>query len=339
MDNPIAALFLEKFSTDPQSIKELSTSLTGTKSYIVEIEQQPYFASVFSSNHEFQVFVVLTEALLRQGIRVPKIICQNAENAVLIQEHCGDLTLLKLIQSKADTNGLLPPEVMNLLETILSDLINIQLKVAADVQRLHPQYCINYGAAKIIDDLNYFRDSFLVASGFAFQPAKLADDFAAFSEYLSSFPDNFFYYRDLNTRNILIWNDQPCFIDYQGGRQGFFGCLLGALQPSVLSLIEHPRARLHLADRRKLLDFYLKKLNEQMPVDQNQFFAGYHAFSILKLLQLLGTYGCLKAKGSIVTQSEIQTVTAELDHQLKINPFPIGETELKRVCLKLCNSL
>jgi hypothetical protein len=91
-------------------------------------------------------------------------------------------------------------------------------------------------------------------------------------------------YRDFQSRNILINNNQLYFIDYQGGRKG-------ALQYDVASLLFQAKTNLSPEIRKRLLEFYFKELRERSNVKRQIFLKHYYNYVLIRLLQTLGAYG------------------------------------------------
>jgi hypothetical protein len=91
-------------------------------------------------------------------------------------------------------------------------------------------------------------------------------------------------YRDFQARNILIFNNKPWFIDYQGGRKG-------PLQYDVASLLFQAKANLPYEFRQQMLDYYIEKLGERIRINKPEFIRYYFGFVLIRTLQVLGAYG------------------------------------------------
>jgi hypothetical protein len=91
-------------------------------------------------------------------------------------------------------------------------------------------------------------------------------------------------YRDFQSRNIMLQDGKPWFIDYQGGRKG-------PLQYDIASLLYDAKAAIPEKVREKLLNVYLNELEKQIPVDRQEFKRFYFGFVLIRILQALGAYG------------------------------------------------
>jgi hypothetical protein len=142
----------------------------------------------------------------------------------------------------------------------------------------------SFDAQSISWDLNYFKYYFLRLAGIPFNEQELENDFGRLTVLLLSADRDYFLYRDFQSRNVMLRDGEPFFLDYQGGRKG-------ALQYDVASLLYDSKADLPPALRQRLLDYYLDELAAFIPFDRSAFMRHYYPYVYVRLMQALGAYG------------------------------------------------
>jgi aminoglycoside/choline kinase family phosphotransferase len=133
-------------------------------------------------------------------------------------------------------------------------------------------------------DLNYFKYYFLRLAEIPFSEPALERDFGRLSKFLLTAEHKYFLYRDFQSRNIMLRDRQTFFLDYQGGRQG-------ALQYDVASLLYDAKADLPPHVGQELLDHYLDRLADFIPLDREAFMRHYYAYVYVRIMKALGAYG------------------------------------------------
>lgn len=113
---------------------------------------------------------------------------------------------------------------------------------------------------------------------------KLEDDFQKMSDVLLRSSSATFMYRDFQSRNVMIKDDKPWFIDFQGGRKGPFFY-------DVASFLWQAKAQYPDTLKKELLEEYIDALCKYKPVDREYFFSQLHHFVLFRTLQVLGAYG------------------------------------------------
>ena len=152
-----------------------------------------------------------------------------------------------------------------------------------------------FGKQAIMSDLLYFKYYFLDTLKLPYDKQALYNEFEEISTFLSNKDSQYFMFRDFQSRNIIVHDDELYFIDYQGGMKG-------ALQYDVASLLWQAKAELSHDWKERLLYYYIDEANKLLPrsLDKNLFIEQYHGYVLLRLLQVLGAYGfrgfCLSAK-------------------------------------------
>lgn len=93
-----------------------------------------------------------------------------------------------------------------------------------------------------------------------------------------------FMYQDFQSRNVMIKDGAPWFIDFQGGRKGPFFY-------DVASFLWQAKAKFPETLRNELLEEYIDALSKYKPVDRDYFFSQLRHFVLFRTLQVLGAYG------------------------------------------------
>jgi aminoglycoside/choline kinase family phosphotransferase len=231
---------------------------------------------------ENAAFLHFTQHFLANGLHVPEIYGSDPENDIYLIEDLGDVSLFSLLQNKPP-DTIIPEEIIGIYKKSLSELIRFQVIAG---KTLDYTYCYPYSsfdARAMKWDLNYFKYYFLKLH-VPFHEARLEDDFDTLANFLETAGSDYFLYRDFQSRNILIKDNQPYFIDYQGGRKG-------PLQYDLASLLFQVKADLPYDLREELLDYYISELTSLISIDQAAFKKQYYGFVLIRLLQVLGAYG------------------------------------------------
>ena len=183
-------------------------------------------------------------------------------------------------------------------------------------------------------DLLYFKYYFLDALRRPYDKQKLIKDFEALSNYLSHTEYKFFMFRDFQSRNIMVKDDNSVhFIDYQGGMKG-------APQYDVASLLSQAKANLPEEWKQHLLEDYINSFEKivEETVDRDVFRSQYNGYVLIRLLQVLGAYGfrgLFERKAHFLTSIPLalQNLKSFINHQ----SIGIAVPEFKKV-LELCIS-
>jgi hypothetical protein len=176
------------------------------------------------------------------------------------------------------------PEAVGAYRKVVALLPRFQVEAGRD---LNYRVCYPRGSfdrQSIAWDLNYFKYYFLRLAGVPFNEQALEVDFVRLTKLLLSAPRDFFLYRDFQSRNIMLRDGQPFFVDYQGGRKG-------ALQYDIASLLYDAKADLPPQLRLQLLDHYLEALAGFTEVSHEAFLQHYYAYVYVRIMQALGAYG------------------------------------------------
>jgi aminoglycoside/choline kinase family phosphotransferase len=266
------------------------TKMAGSGSYRSYYRMQGESGSVIGAHNEDArentAFSSFTEHFRKMGLPVPEMLADDPDNRIYLISDLGDTTLYALLtlQRSASSEDIFPEEILEIYKKALTWLPVFQVKASKNLD-----YSVCYPRAafdrqSMMWDLNYFKYYFLKLAKIPFDEQALEDDFSSLCDLLLEADSDFFLFRDFQSRNIMVVNDEPWFIDYQGGRKG-------ALQYDVASLLTDGKADLPHQVRETLLQYYLEKLGQIYPVNKEEFLKTYYGFSLIRILQALGAYG------------------------------------------------
>ena len=165
------------------------------------------------------------------------------------------------------------PEVIEAYRKVVEVLPRFQVEARHDINYKVCYPRTSFDRQSIAWDLNYFKYYFLRLAGIPFNEQALENDFARLTKFLLSADRDYFLYRDFQSRNVMLVDGEPFFLDYQGGRKG-------ALQYDIASLLFDSKADLPPQLRQQLLDHYLDTLAGFIPLDRGVFLHYYYALRL-----------------------------------------------------------
>ena len=277
-------LFIQYKHSAPKSIEELPSSGSNRRYFRLTANDDSTIIGVIGTSEDENVaFVKIAEHFLRQGLPVPEVYAMSADKQFYIQQDLGDNILFKMTE-KGRTCGSFSNEERELLCKTMAKLPSLQFLGAdgLDFNVCYPQP--EFDERMISFDLNYFKYCFLKATGIDFSEIKLEDDFQRMSDILMRSTSATFLYRDFQSRNVMFYNGEPYFIDFQGGRKG-------PIYYDVASFVWQAKANYSEELREELLKTYLEALRQYMPIDEAYFRQQLRHFVLFRTLQVLGAYG------------------------------------------------
>jgi aminoglycoside/choline kinase family phosphotransferase len=278
-------LFEQHFGVPAEDAQPLQGQLGGSGRAIVRLRSGGVSAIgiVHSVRVESLAFLEFSRHFRAQGLPVPEIYAEDLSQGAYLEEDLGDTTLFEFL-GEHRAGELIDEQAKEAYRRVVAVLPSFQVEAGRD---LNYQICYpraSFDRQSIAWDLNYFKYYFLRLAGVPFNEQSLEDDFARLTDFLLEADADYFLYRDFQSRNVMLRDGQPYFLDYQGGRKG-------ALQYDIASLLFDGKADLPPALRRELLNHYLDRLAHFIPLDRARFMEHYYAFVYVRILQALGAYG------------------------------------------------
>lgn len=278
-------LFLRRFGSAATTIQPLQGQLGGSGRNIIRLsnDEAKAIGILYGVREENVAFLEFSRHFRRHGLPVPEIYAEDLDQGAYLEEDFGDTTLFEFLTANRSGESIAPAAV-EAYRKVVAVLPRFQIEAGRD---LDYSVCYPRGSfdrQSINWDLNYFKYYFLRLAGIPFNEQALEDDFDRLTNFLLSAPADYFLYRDFQSRNIMLREGEPFFLDYQGGRKG-------ALQYDVASLLYDAKADLPPLLRQQLLDFYIEKASSLTNLDGDAFLHHYYAFVYVRILQALGAYG------------------------------------------------
>ena len=230
---------------------------------------------------ENEAYFSFSRAFADAGINVPKVLAESADRTCYLIEDLGSEPLYNLVTA---ANGTPDEHLKQLYRQALADLARMQVVAGRNIDY---SLCIptaDFDQTAIRWDLNYFKYCFLKNAHIAFDEYRLEQDFNRIIDAASTIDSQYFMFRDFQSRNIMLKNDELYYIDFQG-------CKRGPLMYDVASLLYQAKARFSETLRNGLFDSYITALKELMPVNRDKLFGEFKLFALIRTLQVLGAYG------------------------------------------------
>lgn len=229
---------------------------------------------------ENTAYLKIGKHLRRQGAPIPEIFQWDLEAGCFLVEDMGDLRLQEALSAE--------DRPQELEEDVLKALLNMQLRGA---EGFNPSWCCqtSHYDRKCMRQFesDYFRDAFLSQYiGLDRDLHELETPFVHLASMAAGAEAGFFMHRDFQSRNVLITDKGPAFVDWQGGRMGPLGY-------DLASFLLDPYAGRSEAHGKRLYLFYLEMLRDRYGTKVQSFEDTFPYLAIQRNLQILGAFGFL----------------------------------------------
>lgn len=275
-------LYLNHVGSRPTSVEELPSAGSNRRYFRLRGDQN-LVGVIGTCADENNAFIYMSDHFRRKDLRVPQVVAVTDDLMAYLQQDLGDTLLFKAIEKGRLTRSFSSEERDLLVKTIRA-LPDLQFSGAVGLDFKYCYPSSQFDVRTIMWDLNYFKYCFLKATGIEFQEDRLEDDFQALADVLMRSQSGTFMYRDFQSRNVMIKDGQPWFIDFQGGRKGPF-------YYDVASFLWQAKANFPDSLRRELIGEYIDSLRKYQYIDEQYFMEQLRHFVLFRTLQVLGAYG------------------------------------------------
>jgi aminoglycoside/choline kinase family phosphotransferase len=233
--------------------------------------------------------------LHEHGVRVPAQYGWDKEAGLLLFEDLGDVKLHDLVEQSRNPRGEIDlPAVRPLYVQAVQQLAFMQIRGAVGFDRDWCWDTQEYDRPLMLSrESGYFLRAFWQELLGQEPVPGIAEEFEQIATLASQAPAGFFLHRDFQSRNIMVQNSQPCFIDFQGGRMGPLGY-------DLASLLIDPYTALPASFQEELIQVYLDAVMALHPVDRPQFRREYCFLALQRNLQIIGAFSFLsRVRGKV----------------------------------------
>ena len=278
-------LFEEHFHSPAKRAQPLQGELGGSGRKIIRLsnERSSAIGILYGVREENAAFLEFSRHFRKHGLPVPQIYGQDLDHGAYLEEDLGGTTLFEFLSKNRSGENIALP-VTEAYRKVVAVLPRFQVEAGRDLDYTVCYPISSFDRQSVAWDLNYFKYYFLRLAGIPFNEQALENDFSRLTDFLLTADRDYFLYRDFQSRNIMLQDGQPFFVDYQGGRKG-------ALQYDIASLLFDAKADLPPELRQDLLNHYLEALGHYVKLGRDAFMHHYYAYVYVRILQALGAYG------------------------------------------------
>lgn len=323
MKQKLIDLYTQTFSTPPTAVEQIAAGGSSRVYYRLNSNEGPtVIGTIGKEEAENIAFMTLACKFRAAGHNAPRIYNHDESHLCYLQEDLGDVSLFSLLDSD---------NIRQYVAETMRSLARLQTTEDIDFDVCYPE--AEFSRRLINWDLNYFKYCFLKPVVAEFNEHQLQDDFDRLADRIMSTPRQLwgFMYRDCQSRNVIIKDEQPYWIDFQGGRRG-------PLLYDVASFLWQAKARFTDDFRQAMIDVYLDELASVRDIDKCEAKALTDDFVLFRTLQVLGAYGF---RGLMQHKAHfMQSIPFALDNlaslisQGKLDLYPT----LKSLCIYLCDN-
>jgi aminoglycoside/choline kinase family phosphotransferase len=330
-EQPLKALFESRFGEPVERVAPLKGDASARKLYRIAAASRTAIGVVNPDARENRAFLEFSRHFKKCGLPVPEIYAEDLDRGIYLEEDLGDTTLFQFLTANRGEGGL-SKDTLDLYRRVVEFLPRFQIEAGRTLNYAVCYPRSSFDRQSMLWDLNYFKYYFLRLAKIPFSEQALENDFKRFTEFLLKADRRFFLYRDFQSRNIMVRDGGPFFIDYQGGRRG-------ALQYDIASLLFDAKADLPFEVRDELVLRYLEAAARLEPIDRATFLSYYPGFVHIRIMQAMGAYGLrgfYERKQHFLTS--VPYAIRNLEYLLRTSGLPVELPELTQVWRRLVAS-
>lgn len=264
-------------------MNKLPASGSAREYYRISGSSSSVIGAINHDREENRAFLHFSRHFRSLGLPVPEIYLEDLDRNAYLQEDLGETSLFDHIFQVRE-NGSFPESLKGIYKQVLEELLQFQIRGGRDLDYSLCYPRSSFDRQSMQWDLSYFKYYFLKLANIPFNEQLLENDYQTLIDHLLEQQTGFFLYRDFQSRNVMLREGKPYFIDYQGGRKG-------ALQYDVASLLFDSKADIPPVVREELLDHYVDHLKRYPEADSGSFRDSYYSYVLIRIMQAMGAFG------------------------------------------------
>lgn len=232
--------------------------------------------------NENNTFFYFTRIFEKNELPVPKIMEIDKDKQHYLLEDLGSFSLFRIMEQEGHSE-----RVKLLFKKSIDQLVRFHWQGGRAIDYSMCFSAQTFDRKQIFSDLLYFKYYFVDLMKISYNKPELLEELETWSKDLAGIRPQTFMYRDFQSRNIQVVNDEVYFIDYQGG-------MLGLAEYDLASLLWQARAQLPAEWKTELVNYYFKAveaLPENPKIRETEFRKTYLECVLLRIMQTLGAYG------------------------------------------------
>ena len=314
-------LYFQTYGTPPDTIIPLRSDGSDRKIYRIFKNSDTVIGILGNNREENEAFLEFSRHFRAFDLKVPEIFAQNLEAGAYLEEDLGDDTLFQWMLKIRDKHGF-NDEIKQMYRKVVEVLPHFQITAGVSIDFSYCYQHIAFARESMSWDLHYFKHRFL---NYFYKKkidhTNLEKDFNILIDFLLEEEPAYFLYRDFQSRNVMIKNNEPHFIDYQSGRRG-------ALQYDLASLLYDAKADLPEDFRQELIDHYIHHAEKIIDLNAPRFKKYLYGFVLIRIMQAFGAYGYLSAvKGKTHFFKSVPFAIKNLEILCEKNPDILNRME------------
>lgn len=274
-------VFLNATYPNYKGLKQISGGGSEREYFRFLLEKESFLITYNENTKENKGFFSMSQKLSKSMPEsFPQVFEVSEDYKIYVQTDFGNQSLLELLKNDREN-------AFKAYQQVVSELPKIQFYGAQQLSEKDFFDEKEFHEMLIFRDLFYFKNYFVDLLGLSNSQSALLRDFKKLAQDLTQTHYQHFMYRDFQARNIMVIDNKPKYIDFQGGMKG-------PIAYDLVSLLWQAKASLSKDWKKALYEIYTENWKDLVSNFSEELFGNdYQKCLIIRVLQVLGAYGKL----------------------------------------------